>query len=47
MSGPTELLLLKNSYHMITIDRERRTLIAKSAEFFDAIASAPGVHAAA
>lgn len=47
VSGPTELLLLKNSYHMITIDRERRTLIAKSAEFFDAIASAPGVHAAA
>ena len=41
VSGPCELLLLKDSYHMITIDRERRTLIAKSAEFFDrAIASA-------
>ena len=39
VSAPTELLLLKNSYHMITIDRERRTLIAESARFFDAIAN--------
>ncbi len=39
VSGPTELLLLKDSYHMITIDRERRTLITQSARFFDAIAS--------
>ena len=33
----TELLLLKDSYHMITVDRERRTLITQSARFFDAI----------
>jgi carboxylesterase len=39
VSGPTELLLLKDSYHMITIDRERRTLIDQSARFFDAIAN--------
>lgn len=38
--GPTELLLLKDSYHMITIDRDRRTLIARSAEFFDRIVTA-------
>ena len=39
VSGPTELLLLMDSYHMITIDRERRTLIAQSARFFDTIAN--------
>lgn len=39
VSGPTELLLFKDSYHMITIDRERRTLIEQSARFFDAIAN--------
>jgi carboxylesterase len=39
VSGPTEMLLLKDSYHMITIDRERRTLIQGSAEFFSRIAA--------
>ena len=39
VSAPTELLLLKDSYHMITIDRERRTLIERSAAFFDSIAA--------
>ena len=39
VSGPTELLLLHDSYHMITVDRERRTLIQRSAAFFDRIAS--------
>lgn len=37
VSAPTELLLLNDSYHMITIDKERRTLIERSARFFDAI----------
>lgn len=37
VSGPTELLLLNNSYHMITIDRERRLLARRSAQFFAAI----------
>jgi carboxylesterase len=48
VSGPTELLLLKNSYHMITIDRERRALAKHSARFFEAIAGeqAPLVAAA-
>ena len=39
VSGPTELLLLDDSYHMITIDREHRVLIDRSASFFDRIAS--------
>ena len=39
VSGPTELLLLDDSYHMITIDREHRVLIDRSANFFDRIAS--------
>lgn len=37
VAGPTELLLLDDSYHMITIDHERRTLIRHSAEFFDRV----------
>jgi carboxylesterase len=36
--GPVEMLLLADSYHMITIDRERRTLIERSADFFTRIA---------
>lgn len=31
--APVELVLLDNCYHMITIDRERRTVIAKTADF--------------
>jgi carboxylesterase len=40
VSGPAQLLLLEDSYHMITIDRERRTLIDRSVRFFEAIAPA-------
>lgn len=39
VSGPTELLLLRDSYHMITIDRERRMLAKRSARFFEAVAA--------
>ena len=42
VSAPAELLLLENSYHMITIDQERRTLIDRSAAFFDDIAASNG-----
>jgi carboxylesterase len=37
VSGPTELVVLEDSYHMITIDRERREVIRRSAQFFAAI----------
>ncbi len=37
INAPAELLLLKDSYHMITIDKERRTLIQHSAAFFNRI----------
>jgi carboxylesterase len=47
VSAPTELLLFKDSYHMITIDRERRTLINQSARFFDAIANSRTLQTAA
>ncbi len=39
VDAPTELLLLDDSYHMITIDRQRRTLIDRSAAFFGRIAT--------
>ncbi|QAU23486.1 alpha/beta fold hydrolase [Dyella sp. M7H15-1] len=39
VSGPVEMLLLEDSYHMITIDRERRTLSQHSADFFAHIAA--------
>jgi carboxylesterase len=41
VSGPVRMLLLEDSYHMITIDRERRALVAASAEFFTRIAATP------
>ncbi|KAA0069770.1 alpha/beta fold hydrolase [Rhodanobacter sp. T12-5] len=47
VSAPTELLLLDDSYHMITIDKERRTLIERSAAFFDSIAASTGAQRAA
>ncbi len=37
VSAPTELVLLENSYHMITIDRERHIVFKRSAEFFKRI----------
>jgi carboxylesterase len=40
VSARTELLLLDDSYHMITIDKQRRTLIAHSDRFFDDIVAA-------
>lgn len=39
VSAPVQLLLLEDSYHMITIDRERRALAARSAEFFQGLAA--------
>lgn len=40
VSARTELLLLDDSYHMITIDKQRRTLISHSVRFFDDIVAA-------
>ncbi|MGH8214938.1 MAG: alpha/beta hydrolase [Rhodanobacteraceae bacterium] len=34
VTGPTETVLLNDSYHMITVDGERGTVIARSADFF-------------
>ena len=45
--GPAELLLLDDSYHMITIDRQRRLLIEHSARFFDRIVASQGAERAA
>ena len=42
VSAPVEMLLLKDSYHMITIDRERRTLITHAADFFRRTAASRG-----
>ncbi|GAA0888165.1 alpha/beta hydrolase [Rhodanobacter soli] len=47
VSAPTELLLLDDSYHMITIDKERRTLIDRSAAFFDGIVASNDMQRAA
>jgi len=45
--APAEFLLLDDSYHMITIDKQRRTLIDRSARFFDTIAPAQTLSAMA
>lgn len=43
VSAPTELLLLEDSYHMITVDKQRRALVERTAAFFGSIAAtAPG-----
>jgi Esterase/lipase len=34
LAGPSELLLLENSYHMITLDQERNTVCDATAAFF-------------
>lgn len=36
--APVELVLLDNCYHMITVDRERRTVIARTAGFIEGLA---------
>jgi carboxylesterase len=41
VSGPTEMLWLEDSYHLITIDRERRLLMRESARFFAAATERP------
>ena len=38
--GPVETLLLDDSYHMVTVDRQRGELIGRSAAFFGAIVQA-------
>ena len=38
VSGPFESLLLDDSYHMVTVDRQRQLLIDRSASFFSGIA---------
>ncbi|MGA9422733.1 MAG: alpha/beta fold hydrolase [Rhodanobacteraceae bacterium] len=38
VAGPVELLLLDDSYHMITLDRQRRLLSSRAVEFFARIA---------
>ena len=40
ITGPTETVLLNDSYHMITVDGERDKVIAHSADFFTRILSA-------
>ncbi|MGH8079958.1 MAG: alpha/beta hydrolase [Lysobacter sp.] len=45
VSAPVEMLWLPDSYHMITIDRERRRLIDGAAAFFQRVADATPVMA--
>ena len=39
ITGPTETVLLNDSYHMITVDGERDKVISRSADFFTRIMS--------
>ncbi|TBR14187.1 MAG: alpha/beta fold hydrolase [Lysobacter sp.] len=41
VDAPVEMLLLRNSYHMITLDRERRVLADRLSRFFARIADNP------
>jgi carboxylesterase len=42
VDAPIEKVILKNSYHMITVDQERDQVIEKSADFFHRLASVCG-----
>jgi len=42
--GPTETVLLENSYHMITVDQERDQVIERSARFFNEVTATRFVH---
>ena len=44
IGGPVETVLLENSYHMITVDQERDTVIERSARFFNEVAATRFVH---
>lgn len=37
VSGPTKLILLEDSYHLITIDRERKLVIQESIDFINQV----------
>ncbi|MCL1825097.1 MAG: alpha/beta fold hydrolase [Betaproteobacteria bacterium] len=36
-SGPVETVVLANSYHMVTVDQEKATLVERSVDFFSRI----------
>lgn len=38
VSGPTEFLPMHESYHMLTLDRQRRLLTERTVEFFQRLA---------
>jgi carboxylesterase len=46
VQGPVERLLLENSYHMITIDSDRRLLTQRAIDFVKRIGAAPGTASA-
>jgi len=37
LSGPVETVILTNSYHMVTLDQEKGTLVERSVDFFSRI----------
>jgi carboxylesterase len=39
VKGPVDVVLLEDSYHMVTVDQQRDVLVERSAKFFTAIAS--------
>jgi len=43
--APVETMLLDDSYHMVTIDRQRGALIERSVSFFNGVAERHDVHA--
>jgi len=42
ISGPVETVVLTDSYHMITVDQEKATVVARSADFFRRVVQSHG-----
>jgi carboxylesterase len=40
LGAPVETVILADSYHMVTVDQEKTTVVARSAEFFGRLAAA-------
>ena len=46
VSGPTRFVVLDDSYHLITIDRQRREVINESVQFFQNITQSASLNQA-
>ncbi len=47
LQGPVDLVVLEDCYHLVTIDRQRDTVLARTADFVARISTSLGAHGGA